>query len=81
MHCHHLFFLLQFNTKCEEDDNDDNMFKHVIIVFCFVTVQLYEEETMREFSHIIFVFFLLQFNAEHEEEQGTSLVFWCIVVA
>ncbi len=39
-----LFFLLQFSAKHEEEEENDNTFKHVIIIYCFCVAQLHEED-------------------------------------
>jgi hypothetical protein len=32
-----VFFLLQFNAQCEKEDDDNDTFKHIIIVYFFAT--------------------------------------------
>jgi hypothetical protein len=47
--------------------DDNGMFKHIIIVYCFTTVQLCKEDkNARMFSHHRL---LLQFSVEHKEEE------------
>jgi hypothetical protein len=68
LHCR--FFSLHFNAKRKEEDDD--VLNCVIIIYCFVVLQLCkQDENMRMFQHHPF-FFGLQLAEEHEEDENNT---------
>ncbi len=54
------FFLLQLNAQCKEDDNDNDVLKRIIVIYCFVAMQLHEEDdNMGIFLHLLFYFIVV----------------------
>jgi hypothetical protein len=47
---------MQCNSQWEEEDDDNNVLKHIEVVFCFVVMQLHEKDDDMGF-------FLLQRNS------------------
>ncbi len=40
----HFVSLLQLNAQCKEDNNDNDVLKHIIVICCFAAMQLCEKD-------------------------------------